>query len=70
MSENTQWEYRVEKFSNWKGIKPEEVNEALNLWGEEGWEVIGFAGAADGTLWVTAKRHVTLNARRMRTIPG
>jgi hypothetical protein len=70
MSEPMQWEYRVEKFSNWKGVKPADINEALNAWGEEGWEVIGFAGAADGSLWVTAKKILTLRTRRMSSIPG
>jgi len=67
MNDIVQWEYRVEKFSNWKGVNPEQINEALNAWGEDGWEVIGFTGAADGSLWVTAKRTLSLRTRRQRS---
>jgi len=67
MNDIVQWEYRVEKFSNWKGVNPEQINEALNVWGEDGWEVIGFTGAADGSLWVTAKRTLSLRTRRQRS---
>ena len=37
----TKWEYKVlKKTSVLKGIKVEEIEEELNLWGEEGWELV------------------------------
>jgi hypothetical protein len=70
MSEDAKWEYRVHKYSNWRGMKPEELNETLNEWGMEGWEVISSAGTADGALWITAKRPLSLRSRREKSMPS
>ena len=41
MEEQLLWEYRVQNFGNvWKSYKPEEMTAELNLWGEQGWEVV------------------------------
>ena len=40
MAASIQWEYHVEKFSNWRGIKTEDVEAALNAMGVDGWEVV------------------------------
>ena len=37
----TKWEYKVLKEGHWfKGIRSEDIEEELNLWGEEGWELV------------------------------
>lgn len=67
MSETVNWEYHVEKLGNWLGAKPEEVTAALNAWGMEGWEVINFFQAADGPIWVIAKRSLAAGSRPRST---
>ncbi len=38
----TRWKYKVLKYSiGLKGFRAESVEEELNLWGEEGWELVG-----------------------------
>jgi len=38
----TKWEYKVMKQSiGIKGFRAEDIEEELNLWGEEGWELVG-----------------------------
>lgn len=66
MTEVTKWEYRVERFNKWSGLKSEEMSEALNSWGLEGWEVISTTFHADGGMWITAKRILTHSAKRER----
>jgi hypothetical protein len=56
MSAQVQWEYHVEKFSNWKGVKPEDVEATLNSMGADGWELVSVMYIADGAIWATAKR--------------
>jgi len=35
------WEYRVLKKRHWlKGVRTEDIEDELNLWGEEGWELV------------------------------
>lgn len=37
----TKWEYKVLKVGiGLKGFRAEEIEEELNLWGEDGWELI------------------------------
>ncbi len=70
MVEQTQWEYRVHRYSNWRGLKSDEVSDILNEWGMEGWEVINTAVTPDGALWITAKRPLSLRSRRERSMPS
>lgn len=66
MSTPVQWEYHVEKFSNWRGVKPEEMESVLNAMGSDGWEVVSTISLPDGTIWATAKRVLTSEAARAR----
>ena len=40
MAEQTQWEYRVLTIGGMFGTKDEQIQAALNEWGDEGWEAI------------------------------
>jgi hypothetical protein len=66
MSAQIQWEYHVEKFNNWRGNKPEDVEAALNAMGMDGWEVISSQSSPEGAIWVTAKRPLTSAVMRAR----
>lgn len=66
------WEYRVESFGGMiRPPKDEQLAEALNAWGEDGWE-LNFALAREGSRAVTliARRRITRQERRRRTRPG
>jgi hypothetical protein len=72
MSEEIQlWEYRVETVGSlWSGVKANVLEELLNKWGEEGWEVVSthiLEGASK--INVIAKRPLTDRARRRRLTP-
>jgi len=70
MDDVNRWEYRVETFrSAWGRPKDADLEEALNEWGEEGWEVIGLAQDSSKIL-VLARRPLTLATRRRRSLPG
>jgi hypothetical protein len=67
------WEYRVEDFGGFfkHSPKPEELEEILNDWGEEGWEVIGFTYSDSSTRYrIIAKRPLDVGTRRRRNMPG
>jgi len=72
MTETIQWEYRVlTTGSFWKGVKDEEFESMLNQWGEEGWEVVGFRTIENSNqAQVLAKRPLTRETRRWRSMPG
>jgi len=72
MSEMTQWEYRVLTTGSFlKGVKDEDFEALLNQWGEEGWEVVGFRTIENSNqAQVLAKRPLTREARRWRSMPG
>jgi hypothetical protein len=41
MSNNGKWEYRVETFgSSFSAIKDDVLEETLNEWADEGWEIV------------------------------
>ncbi len=64
------WEYRVQTVGAfWTGVKADELEQLLNLWGEEGWEVISTHVIENANkINVIAKRPLTQNARRARSI--
>jgi hypothetical protein len=66
-----QWEYRVQTFGRfWTGVKTEEIQEILNQWGEEGWEVISATAFENyNQVHVIAKRSLSRNTRRSRNMP-
>jgi len=72
MSEETQkWEYRVQKFGSiWTGTRDEVVEQTLNEWGQEGWEVVSSVGF-DNTnkITVIAKRPLSERVRSSRSLP-
>lgn len=72
MPEMIQWEYRVLTIGSFlKGVKDEEFESMLNQWGEEGWEVVSFRTIENSNqAQVLAKRPITRETRRWRSMPG
>lgn len=71
-NELPQWEYRVQTFGGlFRSIKAEELEETLNAWGEDGWEVIA-VHRVEGTykINIIAKRPLTDRIRRLRSMPS
>ncbi len=69
MAETAQWEYRVQTIGSMFGTKDEAIEEALNEWGEEGWEAINvYTPEGSGKVTMVAKRPLTDRARRSRSI--
>jgi len=67
----TKWEYRVETFGNiFKGPKDEALMEDLDIWGEDGWEVVNVLSRTNSEkITVIAKRPLTLGSLRRRSMP-
>jgi hypothetical protein len=71
MSEQIQWEYRVQSIGGVFGAKDEELESTLNEWGEEGWEAVSvFAASNVGKATIVARRPLTRATRRQRSMPG
>lgn len=72
MSEIAQWEYRVQTVGSfWKGVRAEELEQLLNEWGEDGWEVVSTHVIENSNkINVIAKRPLTAAVRRQRSMPG
>jgi hypothetical protein len=71
MTKTTQWEYRVESMgSAFKTPKDEEIEEVLNDWGENGWEVISFEIHPSNKISLVAKRPLDTATRRRRSLPS
>ena len=69
--ELTQWEYRVQTLGGFfSGIKADDLEEMLNEWGEDGWEVVS-AHVIENTnkINLIAKRPLTDRVRRERSRP-
>lgn len=71
MTETSNWEYRVETLgSALKSPKDEEIQDALDEWGMEGWEVIQvIQHSGTNKIRVVAKRPLTDRERRRRSLP-
>lgn len=71
MPETNQWEYRVQKVGSfWKGVDAGELEQLLNEWGEDGWEVISTHILENANkINVIAKRPLTSAVRRQRSMP-
>lgn len=72
MYEDTQqWEYRVQTVGGFfTGIKADELEEMLNEWGEDGWEVVSTHIIENANkINVIAKRPLTDRVRRERSRP-
>jgi membrane protein implicated in regulation of membrane protease activity len=72
MAETAQWEYRVETLGSfWSAPKDEDLEAALDEWGQEGWQVISLYKSSSGEkVTVVAMRQLTLATRRRRSWPG
>jgi hypothetical protein len=66
-----QWEYRVQTVGSfWSGVKADELEQLLNEWGEEGWEVVSTHIIENvNRINVIAKRPLTREIRRSRSMP-
>lgn len=65
-----QWEYRVQTIGSIFGTKDELIQNALDEWGEEGWEAINvFTPEGSGKITMVAKRPLTERTKRMRNMP-
>jgi len=67
-----QWEYRVQTVGAFfSGVKAEELEELLNEWGEDGWEVVSTHIIENANkINVIAKRPLTDRVRRERSRPS
>ena len=67
-----QWEYRVQTVGGFfSGVKAEELEELLNEWGEDGWEVVSTHSIENANkINVIAKRPLTDRVRRERSRPA
>ena len=67
-----QWEYRVQTAGSfWSGVKADELEQLLNEWGEEGWEVVSTHIIENANkINVIAKRPLTERSRRRRSLPS
>lgn len=70
--ETKQWEYRVQTVGAFfSGVKAEELQELLNEWGEDGWEVVSTHIIENANkINVIAKRPLTDRVRRERSRPS
>ena len=67
-----QWEYRVQIVGGFfTGIKADELEEMLNEWGEDGWEVVSTHIIENANkVNIIAKRPLTDRIRRERSRPS
>lgn len=67
-----QWEYRVQTVGGFfKGVPADELEELLNEWGEDGWEVVSTHILENANkINMIAKRPLTAAVRRQRSIPS
>ncbi|RJP51350.1 MAG: hypothetical protein C4583_08900 [Anaerolineaceae bacterium] len=73
MAEEMQkWEYRVQTVGGFfKGVPADELEELLNEWGVEGWDVISTHILENvNKINVIAKRPLSRTTRRERSIPA
>ncbi|MFZ5858604.1 MAG: DUF4177 domain-containing protein [Chloroflexota bacterium] len=73
MTEEMQkWEYRVQTVGGFfKGVPADELEELLNEWGVDGWEVVSTHILENANkINVIAKRPLTRAALRMRSMPS
>jgi hypothetical protein len=70
--ESQKWEYRVQTVGSfWSGVKADELEQLLNEWGEEGWEVVSTHILENANkINVIAKRPLSSTTRRFRSMPA
>lgn len=65
------WDYRVQQFgSTWSVVKPAEMEATLIEWGVEGWEVVSAVHKSTNEVIVVAKRPLTREVIRARSMPS
>ena len=66
-----QWEYRVQTVGTfWSGVKADELEQLLNEWGVEGWEVVSTHLIENvNKINVIAKRPLSSTMKRHRSMP-
>ena len=66
------WEYRVQTVGGFfTGVKASLLEELLNEWGQEGWEVVSTHIIENANkINVIAKRPLTRSVRRERSMPA
>lgn len=71
-NELPKWEYRVQTVGTfWSGVKVDELEQLLNDWGEEGWEVVSTHVIENqNKINVIAKRLLTRDIIRKRSMPS
>ena len=71
MDECPKWEYRVQTFGGvLRDVKDQKLQDMLNEWGVEGWEVISaIAPDNSSAVRVIARRVLTSRALRERSRP-
>ncbi len=71
MTEYEKWEYRVETIGSAFGTKDELLQDTLDEWGEEGWDVISVRPPTNSSkITIVAKRPLTRTERRLRNLPS
>ena len=73
MAEEMQkWEYRVQTVGGFfKGVPADELEELLNEWGMDGWEVVSTHILENANkINVIAKRPLSRTTRRERSMPS
>ncbi len=69
MDEIIRWEYRLETIgSAWKSTPAEAIQEMLNDWGGEGWEVIAFHPIQGSNKITIVAKRVASSRRPRKTI--
>ena len=70
MTEQKQWEYRVQTLgSTLREPKDSEVVTLLNSWGAEGWELVHATHTTGNKLMLVARRPLSESDRRRRSYP-
>lgn len=68
--ENKQWEYRVQTIGGIFETKDELLQNTLDEWGAEAWEVISvYSHHGSGHVTAVAKRPLMARTRRVRSMP-
>ncbi|MFN8384565.1 MAG: hypothetical protein U0V02_21700 [Anaerolineales bacterium] len=70
-NEFQKWEYRVQTIGSIFGTRDEAIENTLNEWGEEGWEVTHvYTPEGSGKVTIVAKRPLSQETSRRRSMPS
>jgi hypothetical protein len=70
MTETQLWEYQVLTIGNVFGAKDNQIQETLNEWGVQGWELAHvYTPSGSSKVTIVAKRPLTERTRRQRSMP-